>query len=44
MCLALAQHFGWDPAVVRVIWLLMFLFAGAGGLAYIILWIVIPNE
>ncbi len=44
VCLALAQHFGWDPAVVRVIWLLMFLFAGAGGLAYIILWIVIPNE
>ncbi len=44
VCLGLAQHFGWDPAVVRVIWLLLFLFAGAGGLAYIILWIVMPNE
>ncbi len=44
VCLGLARHFGWDPAVVRIIWLLLFLFAGAGGLAYIILWIVVPNE
>ncbi len=44
VCLGLARHFGWDPAVVRVIWLLLFLFAGAGGLLYIVLWIVMPNE
>ncbi len=44
VCLGLARHFGWDPGVVRVIWLLLFLFAGAGGLLYIILWIIMPNE
>ncbi len=44
VCVGLAQHFGWSVTLLRLIWLLLFLFAGAGGLAYIILWIVIPNE
>ncbi len=44
VCAGLARHFGWSVTVLRLIWLLLFLFAGAGGLAYIILWIVIPNE
>lgn len=33
-----------DSAVVRLIWLLAILFGGAGFLAYIIVWIVIPEE
>jgi len=33
-----------DSAVVRLIWLLAILFGGAGFLAYIIAWIVIPEE
>jgi phage shock protein C len=44
VCLGLAQHFGWNVTVVRIVWLLLFLFAGTGGLIYIILWIVMPNE
>ena len=44
VCAALAQHFGWNLTLLRLAWLLLFLFAGAGGLLYIILWIVIPGE
>lgn len=33
-----------DSAVVRLIWLLAILFGGAGFLAYIIAWVVIPEE
>ncbi len=44
VCLGLAQHFGWSASLVRLIWLLMVLFAGTGVLIYVVLWIVIPNE
>ncbi len=44
VCLGLAQHFGWNVTLLRIAWLLLFLFAGVGGLLYLILWIVIPNE
>ena len=44
VCAGMAQHFGWSLTLLRLVWLLLFLFAGAGGLLYIILWIVIPNE
>lgn len=33
-----------DPAIVRLVWLLAILFGGAGFLAYLIAWIVIPEE
>jgi phage shock protein C len=33
-----------DPAIVRLVWLLAIFFGGAGFLAYIIAWIVIPEE
>ena len=44
VCAGMAQHFGWSLTLLRLVWLLLFLFAGAGGLLYIILWVVIPNE
>lgn len=44
VCLGLAQHFGWNVTLLRIVWLLSFLLFGFGGLAYIILWIVIPSE
>ncbi|MBZ5566730.1 MAG: PspC domain-containing protein [Acidobacteriia bacterium] len=44
VCAGLAQHFGWSLTLLRLVWLLLFIFAGAGGLLYIIFWIVIPNE
>lgn len=33
-----------DAAIVRLVWLLAILFGGAGFLAYLIAWIVIPEE
>ncbi len=44
VCLGLAQHFGWSVGLVRLIWLLMLLFAGSGLLVYVVLWIVMPSE
>ena len=44
VCLGVARHFGWNVTLLRIVWLLLFLFAGTGGLLYIILWIVMPSE
>lgn len=38
----LAQYFGVDPTLVRVLWVLG-LIGGFGFLAYIVLWIVVPE-
>jgi phage shock protein PspC (stress-responsive transcriptional regulator) len=45
VCAGLAQHFSWEVALVRVI-LVVLVFFGCGTpiLAYLIAWIVIPNE
>ncbi len=40
----IGEYLDVDSAVVRLIWLLAILFGGAGFLAYIIAWIVIPEE
>ncbi len=42
ICGGLAQYFDVDPAIVRIIFLLLFFFNGVGFLAYLIMWIVIP--
>jgi phage shock protein PspC (stress-responsive transcriptional regulator) len=42
VCAGLADYFDLDPTLVRVVWLLAFFCAGAGFLAYVILWIVLP--
>ena len=39
-----ANYFGWNVTAVRVLWLVLLLFAGTGGLLYLILWIVMPLE
>jgi len=42
-CSGLAAYFGLDASVVRVVFLLLVLFAGVPILPYIILWIAIPE-
>src|SRR5713101_9254078 len=42
VCGGLAEYFDVDPTVIRLVWVLLFFFGGTGGLAYIILWIVLP--
>lgn len=44
VCAGIANYFGIDPTVVRVLYVLMVLFAGFGILLYIILWIVMPKQ
>ena len=39
VCGGLAEYFDLDPTLVRVLWLLLVLFAGTGVLVYFILWI-----
>ena len=45
VCLGLSYSYGWDVAWVRVITVLLTIFGGGLGLiAYIVFWIVIPEE
>lgn len=45
VCGGLAEYFGVDPTIIRVIAVLLLLPGGFPGfLAYIILWIVIPEQ
>ncbi len=44
VCGGLAAYFGMDPVIPRVIWVVLLLAAGMGLLAYIVCWLVIPEE
>ena len=44
VCAGVARYFDWNVTAVRLLWLLLFLFGGTGGLLYLILWIVMPIE
>lgn len=38
-----AEAFGVDPTLVRALWVVSVVFAGAGFLLYLVLWIVLPE-
>lgn len=43
VCGGLADYFGWDPALVRILWVVVTLTTGGGGfLAYLALWMLLP--
>lgn len=44
VCGGIAEYFGIDPTVVRLIWALISLMGGCGILAYIIAAIIIPRN
>ncbi len=44
VCGGLAQYFGIDPTLVRLIWALLIFCVGTGLIAYIIAALVLPNE
>ena len=44
VCGGIAEYFGIDPTVVRLIWALFSLMGGCGFLAYIIAAIIIPRN
>lgn len=44
VCAGFAEYFDLDVTVVRVVWLIVAFFGGGGVLAYVIAWIVMPEE
>jgi phage shock protein C len=44
VCAGFALHYGWDLNLVRIITALLIILTGVGALAYIIAWVVIPEE
>lgn len=46
VCGGLAQWLGWDPTVVRFLYVVASIFSAAfpGLLVYVILWVVMPEE
>lgn len=44
VCAGLAEYLDIDPTIVRIVWVLMVLFAGFGILLYIILWLIMPKQ
>jgi phage shock protein C len=43
VCGGIAEYLGWDPTLVRVLWILLTLAGGSGILIYLILWLVMPD-
>lgn len=43
VCAGIARHYGWKKGTVRLLFVLFGLF-GAGEIAYIVLWIVMPKD
>jgi phage shock protein C len=44
VCGGLAQYFNIDPTLIRVLFVVTALLGGPGLLAYLLLWIVVPEE
>src|SRR4051794_10194773 len=43
VALGMAEYFGLDVTLMRLVWLLVAIFTGVGFIAYLIAWIVIPE-
>lgn len=45
VCSGIANYFGWDPAIVRLVYLLLTVCtAFSGVIVYIVLWICMPED
>ena len=44
VCGGIAEYFNIDPTIVRLIWAISIFAYGTGLLAYLICWIVIPED
>ena len=44
VCGGIGEYFGIDPSIIRLLWVLLTFMGGSGILAYIICWIIIPEE
>ena len=44
VCLGFSEYFDIDVTVVRIVWLVVAIMGGCGFLAYLIGWIIMPEE
>jgi phage shock protein C len=44
VCQGVALTYGWDPTLVRVIFVLLACFSGVGLILYVVLWVAAPEE
>ena len=44
VCGGLAKYFGLDSTILRLVFVLLLIFAGTGVLLYLIMWLVVPYE
>ena len=45
VCSGIANYFGWDVSIVRIVYSILTLCtAFCGGIVYIILWLVVPKD
>ncbi len=44
VCGGLAEYFDVDVTIIRLLWVLSFFAGGAGVLAYLVAWVIIPQE
>ncbi|MDO5754742.1 MAG: PspC domain-containing protein [Tissierellia bacterium] len=44
VCGGIAEYFGIDPSIVRILLLFLFLFGGSGGLLYLLCWLILPTD
>ena len=44
VCGGIANFFGLDPTIIRIIWILCIFLGGFGILAYLIMWLIMPEN
>jgi phage shock protein PspC (stress-responsive transcriptional regulator) len=44
VCAGFAIHYGWNINLVRVVTALVAIFTGVGAIAYLVAWVIIPEE
>ena len=44
VCAGFALHYGWNLNLVRLVTALVALFTGVGAIAYLVAWVIIPEE
>ena len=44
VCGGLGEYFNIDPTLIRILWLVCIFAGGAGFLAYILAWIIMPKN
>ncbi len=44
VCGGVANYFGMDPTLVRILWIVSIFLGGLGLIAYVVFWLVAPEQ